>query len=145
MKKLLTVLLAVLMVLTLAGCGGKEEPAPAPEEVDLTGKPLRILQFVSQSLGSLSCEDLVYEGIKQFCDETGSTVETFELNNDDSRIAAQLTELCGSGKYDVVHFCSDGVQTFDYSAEIMSIKVVYVVNCKNFHWWICSFNHGSHQ
>ncbi|MBQ1534313.1 MAG: hypothetical protein IIZ64_05825, partial [Erysipelotrichaceae bacterium] len=104
MKKLLAVLLAVLMVLTLAGCGSKEEPAPAPtdEPADLTGKPLRILQFVSQSLGSLSCEDLVKEGIDKFCAETGSTVETFELNNDDSRIAAQLTELCGSGKYDVV-------------------------------------------
>ena len=104
MKKLLAVLLAVLMVLTLAGCGSKEEPAPAPtdEPADLTGKPLRILQFVSQSLGSLSCEDLVKEGIDKFCAETGSTVETFELNNDDSRIAAQLTELCSSGKYDVV-------------------------------------------
>ena len=103
MKKLLALLLAVLMVVSLTACGGKTEPEPEPEPTgDLTGKPIRILQFVSQTLGSLSCEDLVYEGIKQFCDETGSTVETFELNYDDTHIASQLAELCSSGKYDVV-------------------------------------------
>ena len=31
MKKLLTVLLSLLVVLTIAGCAKKEEPAPAPE------------------------------------------------------------------------------------------------------------------
>lgn len=108
MKKFLSLLLAVLMVFTLAGCnngggntGGGTTPEPT-ETTDLTGKPLRILQFVSQSLGSLSCEDLVYEGVQKFCAETGSTVKTFELNNDDSRVASQLSELCSSGEYDVV-------------------------------------------
>ena len=63
MKKLLALLLAVLMVVSLTACGGKTEPEPEPEPTgDLTGKPIRILQFVSQTLGSLSCEDLVYEG-----------------------------------------------------------------------------------
>lgn len=108
MKKFLSLLLAVLMVFTLVGCNnngggnsGNNTPEPT-ETTDLTGKPLRILQFVSQSIGNLSCEDLVYEGIQDFCGRTGSTVETFELNGDDSRVAAQLTELCSSGKYDVV-------------------------------------------
>ena len=32
MKKLMTLLLAMTMLLTLAACGAKEEPAPAPEE-----------------------------------------------------------------------------------------------------------------
>ncbi|MCR4854689.1 MAG: BMP family ABC transporter substrate-binding protein [Erysipelotrichaceae bacterium] len=106
MKKLLTLLLAVFMIFSLVGCsngGGSSEPeAPAEETTDLTGKPLRILQFVSQTLGSLSCEDLVYDGIKKFCDETGSTVDTFEMNYDDTHAASQLAELCSSGKYDVV-------------------------------------------
>lgn len=106
MKKFLSLLLAIMMIFTLAGCnnaggnsgngGGSDEPA------DLTGKPLRILQFVSQSIGNLSCEDLVYEGIQDFCSRTGSTVKTFELAGDNSRVEAQLTELCSSGDYDVV-------------------------------------------
>ena len=111
MKKLLALLLAVLIVIGMVGCSsnnGGSEPEPAPAEetaeetTDLTGKPLRILQFVSQTLGSLSCEDLVYEGIEKFCKETGSTVDTFELNYDDTHTASSLAELCSSGKYDVV-------------------------------------------
>ena len=106
MKKFLSLLLAIMMIFTLAGCnnagGNGGNGGGAAEPVDLTGKKLNILQFVSQSIGNLSCEDLVYEGIQDFCGRTGSTVETFELNGDDSRVAAQLTELCSSGKYDVV-------------------------------------------
>lgn len=107
MKKFLSLLLAVLMVFSLVGCsngGGEATPADEPEaEAEgLEGRPLHILQFVSQTLGSLSCEDLVYEGIQEFCKETGSTVDTFEMNYDDTHAASQLAELCSSGKYDVV-------------------------------------------
>lgn len=106
MKKFLSLLLAIMMIFTLAGCnnagGNSGNGGGSDEPVDLTGKPLRILQFVSQSIGNLSCEDLVYEGIQDFCGRTGSTVKTFELNGDDSRVEAQLNELCSSGEYDVV-------------------------------------------
>ena len=105
MKKLFTLLLALLLCLSLAGCnngGGETGGDDTPVSTDLTGKPLRILQFVEQTLGSLSCEDLIYDGIKEFCDKTDSTVETFECNYDTSHVASQLNELCASGKYDVV-------------------------------------------
>ena len=105
MKKLLALLLAVLIVIGMVGCssnnGGGSEPEPAPAEeetTDLTGKPLRILQFVSQTLGSLSCEDLVYEGIQKFCAETGSTVDTFELNYDDTHTASSLVRPVSAGQ-----------------------------------------------
>lgn len=103
MKKLISLLLVLLLGVSLVACGGgNTADTPATEEADLTGKPLRILQFVEQTLGSLSCEDLIYDGIKEFCDETGSTVETFECNYDTSHVSTQLAELCASGKYDVV-------------------------------------------
>jgi basic membrane protein A and related proteins len=107
MKKFITLLLAILVAFTLVGCsntdnGGDTDTDGGEDTTDLTGKPLRILQFVSQTLGSLSCEDLIYEGIQEFCEDTGSTVETFECNFDTSHATAQLAELCSSGKYDVV-------------------------------------------
>jgi basic membrane protein A len=106
MKKFLSLLLAIMMIFTLAGCnnaggnsgngGGSDEPA------DLTGKPIRIIQYVVQSIGNLSCEDLVNEGLKDFCSRTGSTLDVFETNGDDKHFAEQINELCSSGKYDVL-------------------------------------------
>ena len=106
MKKLISLLLVLLLGLSLVACsnGSSNTPAeePTEESTDLTGKPLRILQFVEQTLGSLSCEDLIYEGIEEFCDATGSTVDTFECNYDTSHVSSQLAELCSTGNYDVV-------------------------------------------
>ncbi len=103
MKKFLAILMMLVLTFSLAACGKKEDgPKPDDGPVDLTGKKLRIMQFVEQTLGSLSCEDLVNDGIKKFCAETGSTVETFECNYDTSHVDAQLAEICESGKYDVI-------------------------------------------
>ena len=105
MKKLISLLLVLVLGFSLVGCGDKTTDTTGgdtTDTTDLTGKPVRILQFVEQALGSLSCEDLIYEGIKEFCDKTGSTVETFECNFDTTHVTEQLNELCGSGKYDVV-------------------------------------------
>ena len=103
MKKLISLLLVLVLGFALVGCGSKDTPdTPVDEPTDLTGKPIRILQFVSQTLGSLSCEDLVKEGIDEFCAKTGSTVETVELNYDDTHIADMLNSACATGKYDLV-------------------------------------------
>lgn len=105
MKKIVSLLLVLLLGVSLVACGGGETATDAPAEettTDLTGKPIRILQFVSQTLGSLSCEDLVKEGIDEFCAKTGSTVATVELNYDDTHIADMLNSACATGEYDLV-------------------------------------------
>ena len=105
MKKFISLLLVLLLGVSLVACGGGETATTeetTEESTDLTGKPIRILQFISQNLGSMSCEDLVYEGIQEFCAETGSTLEIVEMNNDDTHLRDELFTACSTGKYDLV-------------------------------------------
>ncbi len=71
MKKLLTVLFAVLMVLSLAGCAKKEEPAPAPEpepapaeEFDPSAKSEGVMTYAEYAAAELGNEVTV-EGFVQ--------------------------------------------------------------------------------
>lgn len=113
MKKLLSLVLALSMtVMSLAACGGGadateaaaegEEAAAEGEAAEATGEPLNIMMYVIQSLGTMSCEDLIYEELTKFCEETGSTLNTYECNNDNSAHETTLREIAASGAYDVI-------------------------------------------
>lgn len=120
MKKLVALILVFAMVLGLCACGASktEAPAtntpapaadapaktdaPAAENTDSGKKPLNIMMYVIQSLGTLSCEDLIYEQLTRFCEETGSTLNYYECNSDETKHDTTLPELCASGEYDVI-------------------------------------------
>ena len=110
LKKIVALTLAMTMTLGLLASCGKKDPEPTPatnpgtETTDpgTEKKPLNIMMYVIQSLGTLSCEDLIYEELVRFCDETGSTLNTYECNSDETKHSTTLPELCASGAYDVI-------------------------------------------
>lgn len=116
LKKIVALTLAMTMSLgLLASCGNKdpeptqaandptvESTAPEANNPGTEKKPLNIMMYVIQSLGTLSCEDLIYDELVQFCEETGSTLNTYECNSDETKHSTTLPELCASGAYDVI-------------------------------------------
>lgn len=120
MKKLVSLILVLTMVLSLCACGSSTTPETtnsnsassnnetpdsandSANEAETGGKPLNIMMYVIQSLGTLSCEDLIYEELVRFCEETGSTLNYYECNSDESKHDTTLPELCTSGEYDVI-------------------------------------------
>ncbi len=111
MKKLISLVLAVTLLLSMVACGGGggngaptgSTPTDTGESASTDGKkPLNIMMYVIQSLGTLSCEDLIYEELVRFCNETGSKLTTYECNSDDTAHETSLREIAGSGQYDVI-------------------------------------------
>lgn len=114
LKKIVSLTLAFALTLSLAACGSKDpEPTqaanPGVETSNPEGnnpgtekKPLNIMMYVIQSLGTLSCEDLIYDELVKFCEETGSTLNTYECNSDETKHSTTLPELCAGGAYDVI-------------------------------------------
>ena len=100
MKKIISVLLAFVLVISMTGCGKSSDSGSDTGKTD--GKGLSIFMYVVQSLGNLSCEDLIYESVTEFCNETGSTLNYFEQKSDDSLADTTLNEVCASGKYDII-------------------------------------------
>ncbi len=102
MKKALAILLVLAMVFGLGACAPKTETPVGTDTPDEGKKPLNIMMYVIQSLGTLSCEDLIFEELTRFCEETGSTLTTYECNSDASAHETSLKEIAGSGAYDVI-------------------------------------------
>ena len=111
MKKVIALVLAMVMVLGMVACSSSSNNAPAavsnPSNSDAPQtatekEPLNIMMYVIQSLGTLSCEDLIYEEVVKFCEETGSTLNTFECNSDETAHETNLREIAGSGAYDII-------------------------------------------
>ncbi len=113
MKKFLALLLVLALTFGLCACGGGGgndanvdnqggDNAGGGADPGTDGpKPLKIMMYVVQSLGTLSCEDLIYEELTRFCEETGSTLDTYECNSDDTKHSTTLPEICQQG-YDVI-------------------------------------------
>lgn len=105
MKKLLTVLLSVLMILTLAGCGQKaetktEETTTAPEE----NEKLKIALCLNGTLGDKSFFDSGNEGMQWLERDYGDKIETsvLEFTYDDTTWKSQLENVFMSEEYDVI-------------------------------------------
>ena len=107
MKKLLTVLLAVLMVLTLAGCGAKEETAApteqSPMEAAKAAGKITIANVVNGTLGDKSFFDSGEEAMQWINRDFGDKAygETIELTYDKDTWAAGLAEVASQG-WDII-------------------------------------------
>ncbi len=107
MKKLVSLLLVLVMVIGMCACAKTDTKTTDPKdnqgETQSGGKkPLNIMMYVIQSLGTLSCEDLIYEELTRFCEETGSKLTTYECNSDETKHSTTLPEICAGGQYDVI-------------------------------------------
>lgn len=99
MKKFLSLMLAVAMVLTLVACGKKEEDNKDNENTESTAKV-----FMSISLGGLGDKgynDSAYAGAKKAQDELGIELDVYEPTSI-AEIEAQMMTVAASGKYDLI-------------------------------------------
>jgi len=117
MKKLIAILLALVMVVSLVACGAKtEEPAPAPEapkteepkadapkaeEPKAEEKKESIIYFC-QNLGDLSFNDLGWAGCEGAAEKYGWTADVIELGKDTSVYENAFLDAVDSGKYSIV-------------------------------------------
>ena len=108
MKKLLSVLLCAVMVLSLAACGKKENaPTPGPDPNGDT-EGLTVALVVAGKLGDRSFYDSSKEGADRLAKDLGVQVKTIECNNVDhtqqirnAADAAEIVVLVGWEFYDV--------------------------------------------
>ena len=91
MKKMISLLLVVCLVLTLAACGTKgdstDSGTPAASGDDCA---LDIMFVVTGSLGGGNNVDDVKEALDEYVVTYGGSVQTFECNMDTSVYQAQL-------------------------------------------------------
>lgn len=103
MKKLLTVLLSVLMILCLAGCGAKTENE-TPETQTEENEKLKIALCLNGTLGDKSFFDSGNEGMQWLKRDYGDKIEptVLEFTYDDTTWKSQLENVFMSEAYDVI-------------------------------------------
>ena len=130
MKKLLTVLAALLLVFGLVGCNknnGGNEPAPAPEGEGETAPegeaaPLKIAYFVSH-LGDKSFADSGERGMQQLKGE-GYEQHTFEIGDDTSTYKDQINDAIDAGYNLIIGSSSYRDYCLELAAEYPDVKFI---------------------
>ena len=120
MKKLLTILLAVLMLVALSGCGKKEETPtdqPTPTEDDGTVKIAVLLPFT----GDQSYFDTLANAAKEVNDaDNNITVDVYECDPngaaEESNWMNWYDNVCEDGQYDLVVSGNGTYEGFLYNA-----------------------------
>ena len=121
MKKLLAVLLALLMVFTLAGCSGDAATdAPAADEGGETvAEDIKVAVLIP-FLGDNSYFDTVGNGVKEANKLEGITVDIFECDPDGAAEQANwmnwYDNVCEDGTYDLVISGNNSYEQFLYEA-----------------------------
>lgn len=102
MKKLLSLALALIMCLSLAACGGKNNETKSANTGD-GQKKLKVAVVFSGNLGDKSYNDSCYAGAKKAAEEFGVELKTLE-GTDAASWEANFLSVCEAG-YDLV-ICS---------------------------------------
>ena len=101
MKKLLSLLLVAVMVLSLAACG-QQGPAASGDE------PYKAALLLNGTLGDKSFFDSANEGLEKLRDELGTDVFDFKVEQmgataaDEPKWTPTLLDYCETGEYDVI-------------------------------------------
>ena len=101
MKKLLSILLAVLMIMTLAGCSSKEE-TPAGDNNTAANHKIAVITDVGQLMDG-GFNQGTYEGAKAYADSKGYAFDYYQPANgtdatDDDRINAMRQAIEGGAE-----------------------------------------------
>ncbi|HAQ39823.1 MAG TPA: BMP family ABC transporter substrate-binding protein [Clostridiales bacterium] len=114
MKKVLSLLLAVMMIFSLAACAKGPEKTPdegktqGGETPAAEGKTYTAALLLNGTLGDKSFFDSANSGLQELKDELGADKFDFEVNQmgatpaDEPKWEPTLLEYCESGKYDVI-------------------------------------------
>ena len=104
MKKFLAVMLSLVMVLSMAGCGSKEAASSEGGE----GKPYKVALVIAGVLGDKSFYDSANEGLTKLKDELGAEKFDFKVEQmgggsaDQANWEPTILDYCESGEYDLI-------------------------------------------
>lgn len=105
MKKFLAVMLSLVMVLSMAGCGSKEEAASGEGG---SGEPYKVALVIAGVLGDKSFYDSANEGLTKLKDELGAEKFDFKVEQmgggsaDQANWEPTILDYCESGEYDLI-------------------------------------------
>jgi len=130
MKKLLTVLLVLAMVLTLGACGSKKADDAAAEPAKEEGYKIAVVTDVGQ-LNDGGFNQFTYEGAKQFAEEKGYTYKYYQPANgsdatDDDRVAAMRQAIENGAEIIVTPGFLQQAAIATVAAESPDVKFVFV-------------------
>ena len=104
MKKFLAVMLSLVMVLSMAGCGSKE----AASSEGGSGEPYKVALVIAGVLGDKSFYDSANEGLTKLKDELGAEKFDFKVEQmgggsaDQANWEPTILDYCESGEYDLI-------------------------------------------
>lgn len=98
MKKLLSILLCLLMLLTLGACAGPKEESKEPENVE---EEKGIVYFCLR-LGDHSYNDNGWEAVQEVAKAKGVQADVVELGFETSTFNSTVLDICDSGKYSIL-------------------------------------------
>lgn len=101
MKKIVVLMLTVVMVMSMAACGSKEE-----EKATINGKDISIM---TPYLGSVTTNQMVEE-LQKGLEEEGAKVNVINTNNDFSALASRIEDVVASGTDAIVLVSADPTQ-----------------------------------
>lgn len=130
MKKLLTVLLVLAMVLTLGACGSKKADDAAAEPAKEEGYKIAVVTDVGQ-LNDGGFNEFTYKGAEQFAQEKGYTYNYYQPANgsdatDDDRIAAMRQAIENGAEVIVTPGFLQQAAIATVAAESPEVKFVFV-------------------
>jgi len=102
MKKFMAVLLSLVMVCSMAGCGNKEEAASA------SGETYKVALVIAGTLGDKSFYDSANEGLTKLKEELGEAAFDFKVEQmgggsaDQANWEPTILDYCESGEYDMI-------------------------------------------
>lgn len=108
MKKILSLLLVVIMIFSLAACAQKPAETPGNETPAGNGKPYKAALLLNGTLGDKSFFDSANIGLEKLKQELGAEKFDFKVEQmgatpaDEPKWEPTLLEYCDSGEYDVI-------------------------------------------
>lgn len=109
MKRILSLLIAVMMIFSLTACAQKPAETPAPAEpAKEDAKPYKAALLLNGTLGDKSFFDSANAGLQKLKDEFGAEKFDFEVEQmgataaDEPKWEPTLLDFCDSGEYDVI-------------------------------------------
>lgn len=108
MKKILALLLAMAMVLSMAACGTKDEGSTNGDAEGTGADTYKAALLLNGTLGDKSFYDSANEGLTKLRDELGADVFDFKVEQmggtaaDESKWGPTLMDYCDSGEWDVI-------------------------------------------
>lgn len=96
MKKLTAIILALVMVMSLAACGKTEEPAASDntgtEQTQGNGEAKKAILIVNGNLGDLGFFDSANGGMKRLKEELGFEIQVIETGDEESKWEPALAD-----------------------------------------------------